>query len=248
VSKFADILKNIEELRPIAERSLDGIPSNTIAGHQAAKRTAQETIETLRDSYKQLLLAGSAVVYLTTANNDPDYFEKVTRFVDVSKKEGVSVIVDGTDFYSRIAVKLDSMIGADPRRQYMVDNAVVFAETLREEAAKLGIRTGSVGFTERLVLNNFDETLTFVRNTVRNLYGDSLNLISIRNAIVNQAIEAKHANKMLPIVIFGLTPSEVESISTTFNTNLTVSLDDVKVDKKFALTQFTDLKTLFNSK
>ena len=248
MSNFSEILKNIEDLRPVAERSLDGIPNSTLAGHQAAKRNAQETIEQLRNSYKELLMASSAVIFLTTNVNDPDYFSKVTKFVDISKKEGLSVVVDGSDFYNRIAVKVDTMVGVDPRRQYMIDNAVVFAETLREEVAKLGVRTGSVGFTERLVLGNFDETLAFVRNTVRNLYGDTLTTLSIRNSIIDQALEAKHANKMLPIVVYGLTQSEVDNISSTFNTNLTVSLDDVKVDKKFALTQFTDLKTLFNSK
>jgi hypothetical protein len=248
VSKFSEILKNLDDLRPIAERDLSEIPRDGLPGVTAAKRAAQDEVERLRELYKEQLMSSSAVVFLTTDRNDPDYFEKVTKFVDLSKKEGLNVIVDGSDFYNRIAAKVDLIVSLDPRRQYMVDNAVLFAETLREECAKIGIRTGSVGFTERLILNNFDETLTFVRDTVRRVYGDIINDVFMRTSIVAQAIEARHANKMLPIVAYGLTSNEVEVLKNSFNTNLVVSLDEVKVDKKFALQQFSDLKTLFNSK
>lgn len=247
MNKFVEILKSINELSPLADRDLSDIPSGGYAGFAAAKRNAQDTVEKLKQEYRDLLLVNAAVVFLVTEKNDPEYFDKVTKFVDISTKEGVNVIIDGSDLYNRMASKLDHAVSMDPRRQYMVDHAVGFAESLREEARKVDIRTGSVGYSERLVLNNFEETLDFVKNTVRNLYGDIINALFIRKSLVDQALEAKHSTKMLPVVVYGLTTNEVENMKPSFNVNLTINLDDVKVDKKFALTQFSDLKTLFNN-
>jgi hypothetical protein len=67
------------------------------------------------------------------------------------------------------------------------------------------------------VLRKAEDVVEFVRNLVRGSCGDTLNILFLQRLITDACWEIRYQEDVVPVIVTGATPAEVEGLEEFFN-------------------------------
>lgn len=232
--ELKDVLAALESAKTDAAINPEEWPAHTRPSIEIRKRQAQDSVESLTKQYRDLLRKGVEVIAVI----GPE--DKVAKFKDVVEDEGSSVVVDAGSLYVKLATPVDATIGRE--REFRVPQLYRLIEEMAEMGKQLGIRSlpypndpNTLGKT----VPTFEDTVAAVRTSIRATGGDELMIRYIEEQALKEAEAVGYTQRVLPVVVFGLTEPEVTALSSTlFAGNVTII--DLSKD---AATQNTLIKT-----
>ncbi len=218
------------KVKAAAEVNLEFSDPRTISGRQAAKRDASEKLPKIKDDFEKLLKRGQFGVYV----NGPSHLESQFRDA-VEENEIEAVYLDVRALYKRLASAIEPLMRADRSIEPTQHAALVQAY------AKVGEELGlpdlpALKFTGGRAPKTFEGLIDEVRKIIRESGGDRLNILFLQSKISETALKIRYHQDILPVVLMGATPAEVEGLrplfshrfATRFNTEAGVNKELVR--------------------
>jgi hypothetical protein len=225
---LTEILKQMEVLRPAAERLDIEMPRATLPALMIAKRQSQDEIDRLRKVYQTETLNKLNLVLVT---NDQDA-GKVDRLLTKSGSVPEVVAINADGFYSSLATNLEKSIGST--RRYLPGQCASLSGMLVQEAKKVGVfEVNQLSYQEDVVVPDYAAAVALVRNVVQRSNGDVLNVNFITSQILQEAESMKFSGDKLTVLLHGVDPSEVLAFKRAFPSNSVLDLSGTdKFDTK----------------
>lgn len=220
---LTELLKEIDQLRPNAERLEEEMPAQTRPGLMVAKRQAQDATEKLRNDYRRQVLT-KVQLYFLSENESP---AQVERFLVMASKLPGVVTVNSAGIYDGLAYATERAIGRDQR--YLVSHCASLTGLLQQELAKLDfVDINAVPYRDGVVVRNHAEALKLVRETVLESNGHKPNVAFVTQKILAAAEEARFVGDRFVVVLYGIPDSEVVGFKMAFPTNTALNLQSLE--------------------
>ena len=236
---MAQIISELATLEVIANR--DPINYGASApGIVAAARQAQDKIVELKTQYGNILKQNAVPIFLLG--------EGQNKFSDIARDLFDAIVVDASEVYNSIADYID--LGMSDRREFGLHQCSQLISALREVGIDLGLRDIPCPKHKVLpvILKNVQEISDYIRATIKESMGESVNVTHLEQKIVKQALDAKYSNPSVPVLICGARQDEIDGLSKIFDrTAETLTLTGT-VDKEVVTKHFTDIKNKLRSK
>ncbi len=165
-------------------------------------------MDSLRQAYEQEAVLGFAKIFLTGDDN------KVAKFAAFARTEG-GLVVDGGALYKMLATPIETTI--DPvRRTFDTSQVVRLYQELAEFAYKFGVKEMPEPKVQANDYNggapDFQAVVNIVRASIRRTSDDDLNILFMQRQILDEALKTKVITNTLPVIITGLSESELSNI------------------------------------
>lgn len=239
------ILKNLDD----AERFALIDPNEpqytkTRAGIEASIKGAKERAEKLKKEYSVTIQANSVAIFL---QGSPD---KVSQFATLVQNMGEAVVVDASELYtSKFLPILESSLGKS--RQWNSTQVAIMHRLLAEVSKELGIfLTRAMRLPAEQVLTTKEDTLNFIRETVRNELGDNFNAEYLKKAIAREGLKIRYMGAVAPVIVVNAIPEETVGLGQLFGrgtVSVTITDTDI-VNEEFINQTFKNVKKQLKSK
>lgn len=216
-----------------ANLDLDSVPQANRPAFGIAKRKATDDLPDLKGEYLARALKTSIAAF---AVGSP---EKAAEFAAVAAKAGGSLTVDANATYAKMADKIWPSLGRT--REFSVHQAALLDQALKELALDTGYtgRFESIKIRKLKVVSDRDELVDYVRELVFASNGVTPAVVAAQNQILEQALKAEFAGRMLAVVVVNAEAIDRQAISSMFTRTVEARVDDAEqIDERFARNVF----------
>lgn len=211
MNDILDVLNKLLESEKIAAEDLSECPVNLRPGRERRQREAAEEVVAYRNMYRQHLQKGLSYIFV-----EPCSGNKEQRFLEIVEDEGTAVAVRPHELYERITnVIHPSMAPPAPSRAFKVADAEKFLRCLKKEMVDIEVDTPYYPDVTKIVgkiVPTKESVQSLVRDTIRDKYGDSLIQCYNEKKALVEAEARRYDQPILPVVVFGCSLEEIESI------------------------------------
>jgi hypothetical protein len=239
------ILKNIDD----AER-LAAIDPNepqytrTRAGIEAAIKGAKERLLKLKNEYSATVQQNGVAIFLQGPA------DKVREFTNLVNEMGEAVTIDAEELYAEHFLPvLEASIG--PSRAWNSNQVAIMHRLLAEVSKGLGVYlTRAMRLPADATLATKQDTLNFIRQTIRTELGDEFNSQYLKRALAREGLKIRYMGLVAPVIITNASPEEAVGLGQMFGRGkATVTItDEDKVNKEFIAATFKNVQKQIKKK
>jgi len=224
------------ETKAIAELNLDDVPRNVRPGKEAQKREAQDSLESIRDSYGEALRKATFGISVTGPGTE--------TFAKKAVEEAEVLVIDAGSFYDRIAERVAPSIGPD--NQFGVTQYGLVIQELRSIGSELNVVSmPSPKWSEPCSVGTREGLLKHIAGMVNSSVGLDLVALYTNRQILTQAVKAGVNRNTVPVVVTGLAEgTEPEFLTKTFQKgrNAVIRTTTEEVTTEYVLEVFNNIK------
>lgn len=239
MTELEEALLKYNEVRALAELSLDEVPRNVRPGKESQKREAQDQLESYRDTYGQALRKatwGISVVGPGTGS-----------FVQKAQEEADVIVVAADAIYRRIADRVAPTIG---NGEFGVSQYSTVIQEMRLIGGEMNVVSmPSPRWTEPVNVGNYEGLLRHITGMVE-FAGTDLVALFVGRQILQQALKAGINRNTVPVVLTGLLDgTEPAFLAKTFpkGRNTVVRTTEETVTTEYVLEVFNNIKKILKS-
>lgn len=227
-----DILKELKVVKKSANLDIDVIPQHIRPGHEMAKREANEKLPRLFREYLDTVFKSARGLF---PNGSED---NTKQYVEVAKKEGGIVVVDGGEMYRNMAKQIEPSIGSS--RDFGVTQLQLLMAMVRVISNDIGFQEPvPPTMTELRACTTFEDLVEYVRILCERAMGNKLYVSYVTFKVADAALEADFAGKVLPVAITHTTSADRAVLASLFVANTSFNLDDAdEIDAKYVISTF----------
>ena len=234
---LSTLMKEYQETKRIDTEDISMVSFKVRPGREAAKRTAEQRLESLASRYTELLRKAAFGIFVTGPGS--------IEFAKIANGEGESLTVDAEALYQRFAAAIEPTIGFT--HQFGTQQLLVLLQQLREIGTELNLRDVDVprGIESQIVPTT-RALVTFLKKFVENT-NPTLNVLYMEKQAFDSAVFNESTGVVVPVVVLNAQPEEVERLGRQFLSGRFVRVDTTidQPSKELVIATFTTIqKTL----
>lgn len=198
------LLSKIEENERIAAIQLETIPWQTRPGVEGAKNMAGDNLIDLKKSYKEEVKKVSLCVFLEGDAQD--------KFASIADGELDCFSIDASRLYDRIAEKAYVLV--DGRGMFSITNLVDLVDIIKDVTDGCGIKSmPMLDFPGEPFVQNVEALRDIIRDSIRKVVGDELNLHYIEHYLSEEALKTGYNADVCCLLVKRATKEEQVGLS-----------------------------------
>lgn len=243
--RLESMLEEIDSTAKTANRDLSGHDPRTVTGMISRQRQAKDELKQLISGYNTLIRNSFVNVFVTGS--------RARDFAAAADEDGV-IVVSGRQMYEEFANAVEPSM--DPKTRQFTSTQVI----LLMQVMQRWMETNAIGSLAqpRLSANEmdvaakgFDDVVDRVRLAIESGNGTAMLGRDLEIRITKKALEKKAAAMIVPVIITGLTGSEIADFKTTLfsgRPSLEVEADEDSTDEQLIDVINTKILQLFGKK
>jgi hypothetical protein len=199
---FKEVLEDLTTATKNAAIDLDSVPTKFRTGMAICKADAISSLKTLREEYRTVLSPRVAAIWLTGD------LEKQKKFAALAKEEGETLTVSTMAAYEKMAEDIEPTIGFE--RQFggtQLGHLLRSLENVAREGGATFLATPKL--FEVVTVPDIAALAVAIKGIIATQVGETVNALYMEKQILDQALEARYGEKVVPIVV--LTGQAAES-------------------------------------
>lgn len=234
MSDLKTLIKELKDATTLVNTDLSGTDFKTRPGREMAKNQAALKINDLREEYKESLMKTVFTLFPIGKGS--------SKFSDLAKLEGGALVVDGEEFYTNLATRVQQTMG--PSKTFGLTQFIVLSTALRNWGVENEVDVMALNFSVDTITPTLRDVINTVRNLVEKTNGQSLVKTYVEGQVVTQALEQEVDSKVVPVVILNTTQDEQPSLigSLFRGRGLTIDTETHEVTEEFVTKTFKQIQ------
>lgn len=234
------LMKEYDEAEKFANADLSSWPVKTLPGAQMRQRECKELVDTLAGKYADAV--GDVIVTIFTTG--PRSAQEA--FAEIAKVEAETIVADSQSLYARLSGRCEESMG--DRRTFGVTQLGILIGELTEVGRELNARNIPIPkIFDVTHCKTQQDVIDTVRNLVRGVVADALNMSSLSREVVKKALAIRYTKSVVPVVVIGASEEELGPLSKELFpgrlSTFTVDTTSLKaLDKENVLQVFTSIR------
>lgn len=204
--RLQQLLNEINDAKNVIALDLSMWDPRTVTGMVTRKRQAEDDIKGLIAGYNALITNSVVKVFVTG--------DRAEEFANKASSEG-AVSVDAAAMYKEYAKAVEPTMSRE-HRNFTTTQLIVMAQVLQLYMAKHNVFAVQQPKLDALDMDvpcpTFNDVVNMCRKAVRNTSGDDLIVRELGTAIFDACLKKNAATTVVPVVLFGLTAEETQSL------------------------------------
>lgn len=209
--KIEDVIAELAQAHQDSVINLEDVPYDVRPGRAMAKQRAEEAAPLLEAELVSKTVPSRLVgVY---ASGDAAKITEAAAFL----VENGGIVVDASKFYNEIAEYIEPSYGD---RVFRTTQYLRLTSALRSAVADIGLDKKTEPVYAETICETQAQTVDHVRNLIRNVSGDEINLALLKKAIIDAVVERELTAKRIPALVLNATTPEQAGLSPLFSKTL----------------------------
>lgn len=234
-----EILKNIDEAERLAAIDPNEPQySRTRAGIEQKIKGAKERVVKLKAEYATTVQQNGVAIFLQGPQ------DKVDQFTKLVNDQAEAVVVDAEELYTqRFLPVLEGSLGMS--RTWSPTQTAIMHRLLAEVGKELNVYlTRAMRLPASAVLPTKQDTLNFIRTTMRDEMGDDFNANYLKKSVAREGLKIRYMGAVAPVIVVNASAEETVGLGQLFGRGkaiVTINEDDV-VNQEFIKTTFKNVQ------
>lgn len=190
------LAKQLRDTTAMANKDLstmaqDRDQRHLVPGHTMMKNQAIQALPEVRKAYREAL-ANNVFVFAPQGANS-------AQFAEFAKAEGNAMVVDGGEFYTNLAKRVQETMG--PTKTFGITQFLTLQQELKIWARDNDVLLQPLNFGNDTITPTLADVTNMVREIVEKSNGQSLIKTYIEDQVVTAAMNQEVDSKVVPVVI-----------------------------------------------